>query len=205
MFSQSMEFGRRPLGVILILIWAAGIGAFAQQPLSPADLKSLLAQIRDKQAGAPDVEADFREEKTLHLMNKPITSVGHVWFELPNKFRREVRGNSPSVTVSNGRELWIYYPNFKSAEHYLLGKHSPIDAAITGINTLLSLQNVEKSFQVAAAKSSYRLSAATRSAFGHAETTDPKLQCATERRSPRFPDGDDSAKWRSDRHNLFEP
>ena len=88
----------------------------------------------------------------MHLLNKPIVSSGKIWFHAPNKFRREVVGNSPSVTVSNGRELWIYYPNFKSAEHYSLGKRSPVDAAIAAINTALNLENVEKTFQITGAK-----------------------------------------------------
>ncbi len=79
-------------------------------------------------------------------------SLGKVWFQAPNKFRREVKGNSPSVTVSDGRQLWIYYPNFKSAEHYSLGKRSPLDAAITTINTALNLENVESTFQISGAK-----------------------------------------------------
>ena len=85
-------------------------------------------------------------------MNKPIISSGKVWFQAPNKFRREVKGNSPSVTVSDGRQLWIYYPNFKSAEHYSLGKRSPLDAAIATINTALNLENVEDTFQINGAK-----------------------------------------------------
>ena len=71
-----------------------------------------------------------------------------MWFEPPNKFRREVNGSSPSVTVCDGRQLWIYYPNFKSAEHYELGKRSPLDAAIAAINTALNLDNVENSFNI---------------------------------------------------------
>ena len=98
------------------------------------------------------MQADFREEKTIRLMTKPVVSSGRVWFERPNKFRREVKGKSPSITVSNGRDLWIYYPNFKSAEHYALGKRSPADAAIAAINTALNLQDVEKSFHVTASK-----------------------------------------------------
>ena len=98
------------------------------------------------------MEADFREEKTLRLLNKPIVSSGKLWFQAPDKFRREVRGNAPSVTISNGRELWIYYPNFKSAERYSLGKRSPVDAAIATINTALNLDNVENAFSVTGAK-----------------------------------------------------
>ena len=121
-------------------------------PLSSADIRNLLARIREKRAEAPQAQADFEEEKVVHLLNKPITSSGKVWFQAPNKFRREVKGNSPSVTVSDGRQLWIYYPNFKSAEHYSLGKRSPLDAAIATINTALNLENVENTFQISGAR-----------------------------------------------------
>jgi len=134
----------------LLLIWVSSL-ASAQQ-LSPAQLKDVLAKIRERRAAAPDMQAEFREEKTIHLMNKPVITSGKVWYESPNKFRREVKGNAPSETVSNGRDLWIYYPNFKSAEHYALGKRSPADAAIAGINTALNVENVENTFQVAGAK-----------------------------------------------------
>jgi outer membrane lipoprotein carrier protein len=122
------------------------------QPLSPPEIKNLLERIRAIRAAAPHAQADFREEKTLRLMNKPVVSMGKVWFQPPNKFRREVKGNSPSVMVSNGRDLWIYYPNFKSAEHYSLGKRSPVDAAIATINTALNLENVEKTFSITGTK-----------------------------------------------------
>src|SRR5689334_25166349 len=82
------------------------------QSLSPQDIEGLLGRIRERRAAAPHVQADFREEKSIHLMNRPIVSTGKVWFEPPNRFRREVRGSSPSITVCDGRELWIYYPNF---------------------------------------------------------------------------------------------
>ena len=89
----------------------------------------------------------------IRLMKKPVLSSGTVWFQPPNKFRREVKGNSPSVTVSDGRELWIYYPNFKSAERYPLGKGSPLDATVAAINSALNLENIETSFNVSATKS----------------------------------------------------
>jgi chaperone LolA len=125
--------------------------AHAEQ-LSEAEIKNLLARIAERRTSAPDVHADFQEQKTIRLMTRPIVSSGKIWFHAPNKFRREVSGNSPSVTVSNGRDLWIYYPNFKSAEHYSLGKRSPADAAIAAINTALNLENVEKTFQASGAK-----------------------------------------------------
>ena len=134
------------------------------EPLAPPDVKALLDQIRARRAGAPQVQADFQEEKTVHLMNKPISSAGKVWFQKPNKFRREVKGNSPSITVSDGQQLWIYYPKFQSAEHYSLGKHSPLDAGIAALTAALNLENVENSYHITASKqdSGYELQLAPR-------------------------------------------
>ena len=136
--------------LLFVLIFDASI--VRAQQLSDADVKNLLARIAERRATSPDVRADFQEQKTMRLLNKPIVSSGKIWFHAPNKFRREVVGNSPSVTVSNGRDLWIYYSNFKSAEHYSLGKRSPVDAAIAAINTALNLENVENTFRITGAK-----------------------------------------------------
>jgi outer membrane lipoprotein carrier protein len=118
-------------------------------PLSEADLKNLLTAIRQNRS----TQADFQEERVIRLMKKPVVSSGTVWFQVPNKFRREVKGNSPSLTVSDGRQLWIYYPNFKSAERYPLGKGSPLDATVAAINSALNLENIETSFNISATKS----------------------------------------------------
>jgi len=117
-------------------------------PLSEAELKNLLAAIRQNRT----TQADFQEERVIRLMKKPVVSSGTVWFQPPNKFRREVKGNSPSVSVSNGRDLWIYYPNFKSTERYPLGKGSPLDATVAAINSALNLENIETSFNITATK-----------------------------------------------------
>ncbi len=122
------------------------------EPLAPNDVKGLLEKIRAKRAGAPQVQADFQEQKDVHLMNKPISSTGKVWFQEPNKFRREVQGSSPSITVSDGAQLWIYYPKFKSAEKYSLGKHSPLDAGIAALTAALNLQDVERSYHITGSK-----------------------------------------------------
>src|SRR6266705_3508298 len=118
-------------------------------PLSEAELKNLLAAIRQNRT----TQADFQEERVIRLMKKPVVSSGTVWFQPPNKFRREVKGSSPSVSVSDGRELWIDYPNFKSAERYPLGKGSPLDATVTAINSALNLENIETSFNITATRS----------------------------------------------------
>lgn len=118
-------------------------------PLSEPELKNLLALIRQNRS----TQADFQEQRVIRLMKNPVQSSGTVWFQPPNKFRREVKGNSPSITVSDGRNLWIYYPNFNSAERYPLGKGSPLDATVAAINSALNLENIETSFNISATKS----------------------------------------------------
>src|SRR5262245_13204079 len=137
------EFLYAILGLVAVTLVADGA------PLSEAELKNLLATIRQNRS----TQADFQEQRVLRLMKNPVQSSGTVWFETPNKFRREVKGNSPSITVSDGRDLWIYYPNFKSAERYPLGKGSPLDATVAAINSALNLENIESSFNVTATKS----------------------------------------------------
>ena len=132
--------------VALAFVTLTSLGKTA--PLSEADLKNLLGGIRQNRS----TQADFQEERMIRLMMKPIRSSGRIWFQPPNKFRREVKGNSPSVTVSDGRQLWIYYPNFKSAERYPLGKGSPLDSTVAAINSALNLENIENMFQINGAK-----------------------------------------------------
>lgn len=145
-------FKHRPLFLFLFLSIVAPLAS--ADPLSPADLKGLLARIREKRAAAPQVQADFQEEKNVRMLNKPIVSTGKIWFQSPNKFRREAKGNAPSLTVSDGQQLWIYYPNFKSAEHYSLGKRSPLDAGIAAITASLNLENVESIYHITGAQES---------------------------------------------------
>jgi outer membrane lipoprotein-sorting protein len=137
----------RPLCFALLLFTSASV--FGQNaPLTPAEIHDLLGRIRQVRAKAPNVQAQFQEEKTIRLLTKPVMTSGRIWFQAPNKFRRELIGKSPSVTMSNGRNLWIYYPNFKSAEHYSLGQRSPVDAAITAVNAALNLENAGSSFSI---------------------------------------------------------
>src|SRR5881296_2745696 len=134
--------------VSAVLAFLALTSVASTAPLSEADLKNLLAGIRANRI----TQADFQEERVMRLMKKPIVSSGKIWFQPPNKFRREVKGNSPSITVSDGRQLWIYYPSFKSAERYSLGKGSPLDSTVAAINSALNLENIENMFQINAAK-----------------------------------------------------
>ena len=137
---------RRSLLAPLVFIALTSIAN--SQALSEADVENLLARIRENRM----TQADFQEEKVIRFMTKPILSSGRVWFQPPNKFRREVKGNSPSLTMSDGHQLWIYYPNFKSAERYSLSAGSAVDSVVASINSALNLENIESHFHIAAQK-----------------------------------------------------
>ena len=122
--------------------------AHAQQ-LTPAEEKTLLAKLHEQRAQFPALTADFTEERTTRLLNKPLVGTGTIAFQAPNKFRRELRGQSPSLTVCNGSELWIHYPKFQEAEHYTLGKRQFFDDSLAALTAGLNFQQVEKYFRVA--------------------------------------------------------
>jgi outer membrane lipoprotein-sorting protein len=118
------------------------------QTLSPTEIRKLLTRIHQKRVASPNVQADFQEEKVSHFLNRPLLSTGKVWFQAPDKFRREMNGSTQSLAVSNGRDFWIYFLSSKSTHHFTLGKDSPVDAALSAMNTALNLENVESTYQI---------------------------------------------------------
>lgn len=143
---------RERVFALIALSLFAGVLTAPAEPLAPNEVKTLLGRIREKRAGAPQVQADFQEEKSIRMMNKPVVSSGKVWFQAPNKFRREVKGNSPSLTVSDGQQLWIHYPKFQSAERYTLGQRSPLDAGVAAITASLNLEGVETTYNISGSR-----------------------------------------------------
>jgi chaperone LolA len=135
--------------LLLSLVFAPFLHA---QELTPEEQKALVTKLQAHRAELPALTAEFTEERTTRLLNKPLTSNGTLSFQAPNKFRRDLRGNAPSLTVCNGKELWIYYANFKQAEHYTLGQKQFFDDSIAALTAGLNFQNVEKFFRVSAIK-----------------------------------------------------
>lgn len=144
------------------------------QSMSDGEIRKLVARFHQKLVASPNLQADFQEEKVSHFLNKPLLSTGKVWFQAPNKFRREMKGAAQTTAVSNGHDFWIFFPNRKSADHFTLGKNSPVDAALTAMITALNLENVENTYQIAGGKvdHGYELqllprTAATKRVFQH--------------------------------------
>jgi outer membrane lipoprotein-sorting protein len=145
-------FGNRRILFAVLLLGALLLrgGQLRADELTPADGAALLAKLQALRVKYPSMQADFTEEKTSHLLNRPIATEGTVSFEVPDKFRREVKGNSPSLTVSNGKTLWIYYPAFKTAELYTLGQRAFFDDSISALTAGLNFQHIDEYYNVRA-------------------------------------------------------
>lgn len=110
--------------------------------------------MQEHRAKFPSLTADFTEEKRTRLLQKPLVTGGTIAFSVPNLFRREVKGANSSLTVCDGKQLWIYYPNFKEAEHYTLGQHSFFDDSLAALTAGLNFQNIAKFYRYEAFKES---------------------------------------------------
>ena len=150
---------------LTLLAFLTALDLTVAADLAPAETEALMKSLKEHRAKFPSLTADFVEEKTTHLLTKPLTSEGTIAFQVPNRFRREVKGSSPSLTVCDGTKLWIYYPAFKEAELYTLGQRQFFDDSIAALTAGLNFQNVEKFYTYTAAREpgGYRLALRPRS------------------------------------------
>lgn len=122
-------------------------GVLTARELSPEETRGLLVRLvekRDRQS----VQADFREEKHLALMKKPVIETGTLAFLPPDKFRRDVPGRS--LTVCDGKTLWLYYPEFNEVEKYALSSSRALRESLAALTSGFGLLDLEKSYDVTA-------------------------------------------------------
>lgn len=137
-----------PLLCLTAFILAAHLAGAQELPSEErAALLGRLAALREK---SPSLTASYVEEKTTRLLKNPLTSQGTVSFQAPDKFRREVKGSNPSLTVSNGKTMWIYYPNFNEAERYTLGQQGFFDDTLSALTTGMTFERVDEFYNVRA-------------------------------------------------------
>lgn len=135
----------------LLFLLLVDVSAFAQE-LTADEQKDLLTRLQAQRREFPALTAEFTEEKTSELLAKPLVNSGSLTFEAPNKFRREVKGDSPSTTVCNGEKLWIYFPSFKVVELYTLGERDLFDDSLAAVTAGLNFTDVERFFKIKAQK-----------------------------------------------------
>jgi outer membrane lipoprotein-sorting protein len=138
---------------------AGALPARADDEMNATESAALLQQLRDVHAKQPDFQATFTEQRTSHLLNKPVISEGLVDFSVPDRFRREVRTPNPSTTVSDGHTMWIFYPSFNEVEVYTLGQRSFFDESLAALTAGLNFEHIDEyyNFQAFRQTTGYRL------------------------------------------------
>lgn len=123
--------------------------ALCAQELSPKEVEAFLSRLSEARGGTA-VQANFREERRLALMTKPIVETGKVAFLPPDKFRREVDGGS--LTVCDGNVLWLYYPQFGEVEKYTLSSNRSVRESVAAMTSGFGLQNLSKNYSLRISK-----------------------------------------------------
>ena len=138
--------------VLTLLLLLPSVRAFSAAELSAPERADLLKQLEGIRAKYSSLESEFVEEKTTPLLNHPVVTQGTLYFQYPNKFRRDITGKNASTTVCNGKTLWIYYPNFNEVEQYALGERKAFDDSIAALTTGLSFQQIQENYDFKAWK-----------------------------------------------------
>jgi outer membrane lipoprotein-sorting protein len=119
------------------------------QELTSAETSDLINRIAAAREGN-SFQTDFREEKRLAAMDKTIIENGTLSFAPPDKFRREVPGKS--ITVCDGKTLWLYYPEFNEVEKYSLDSSRALRESLSAMTAGLGLQDIAKNYAIQAWK-----------------------------------------------------
>jgi outer membrane lipoprotein-sorting protein len=128
--------------LLAVLFTASALNA---QELSPREVEAFLSRLSESR-GSAAMQANFREERRLALMNKPVIETGTISFLPPDKFRRQVDGGS--LTVCDGDTLWLFYPQFGEAEKYTLSSNRPLRESLAAMTSGFGLQNLSKNYNV---------------------------------------------------------
>jgi outer membrane lipoprotein-sorting protein len=132
--------------LLAVLFTASALNA---QELSSKEVEAFLSRLSESRGGAA-MQAKFREERRLALMDKPVIETGTVSFLPPDRFRRQVHGGS--LTLCDGEVLWLYYPQFGEAEKYTLSSNRPLRESVAAMTSGFGLQNLSKNYNVQAWK-----------------------------------------------------
>jgi outer membrane lipoprotein-sorting protein len=144
----------------LILSSLVGIAPLAcASPMTQSDIDQLVQKLEALHNTQPSLQANFREERHLAMLKDPVVNEGKVWFTLPDKIRREIGGRTPSTTVTDGKKVSIYYPNYQQLEVYDLEKRPIIKDTMRALTAGLNFREVASYYGIEGSKngSDYQL------------------------------------------------
>jgi outer membrane lipoprotein carrier protein len=148
----------RKLTLSLLLVLGAAPILHAT-PMTQSDIDQLVQKLEALHTTQPSLQANFREERHLAMLKDPVVNEGKVWFTLPDKIRREIGGRTPSTTVTDGKKVSIYYPNYQQVEVYDLEKRPIIKDTLRALTAGLNFREVTNYYEIEGSKngSEYQL------------------------------------------------
>jgi outer membrane lipoprotein carrier protein len=120
--------------------------------MTPSDIDQLVQKLQALHNTQPSLQANFREERHLAMLKDPVVNEGKVWFTLPDKIRREIGGKTPSTTVTDGKKVSIYYPNYQQVEVYDLEKRPIIKDTMRALTAGLNFREVATYYAIEGSK-----------------------------------------------------
>jgi outer membrane lipoprotein-sorting protein len=127
----------------LAAILVFSTSAFCQR-FNEADSAALLSRIAGSRAGQA-VQAEFVEKRILPMWNEPVVEKGTIAFEPPDRFLRKTK----TLTLCDGKFLWMYYPEFRQVEKYPLGGGGP-GQLFAALGQALQFRKIAENFKVTA-------------------------------------------------------
>jgi len=128
--------------LLLMMLPASGLG----QLLNDSETDALVAKLAASRAGRM-VQADFVETKILPMWKEPVVESGTIAFEPPDHFLRKTK----NLIVSDGKTLWMYYPEFQQVEKYPLEGHGP-GQLFAALGQAFRFENLGSLFRISATR-----------------------------------------------------
>ncbi len=108
---------------LLFVILLAAAGIFAPNgSVAGQDTPELVRTIDEQQRKIVTLQAGFSQKRETALAKKALVSSGTVKFKRPDRVHWAYTQPERMEIASNGKEIWIYYPDRAHAERYLLSR-----------------------------------------------------------------------------------
>lgn len=102
--------------ILFILLMCCGIA----QTEETLDKNQIIEKLKLRFEGMNDFSANIEQEKRIALFNSSMFSTGLVMWKKPDKLFIAMNPPDASQIFLSGNTLWLYYPDEKAAEKYVL-------------------------------------------------------------------------------------
>ncbi len=144
-------YSHRSLTCIFSLICLAAISsswAREEIPLDVEGREQLMQKLEELRKGSKSIRVEFQESRKSPLLARPVVSRGTLYFSPPDSFRRETVQPQPSQVISDGKTLWMVYPEFDEVEIYPLQKLPAVGHMLRAISSSLDPAGLSRRFRV---------------------------------------------------------